>query len=627
MNDIHHRRYNIIQGLIIATSLALMAKCFILQIWDNKGRESSSYTEEIPIYPARGLVFDRNGKQMVSNEATYDVLVTYNLIGKKLDTVKFCQLLGITREEFKTNLNKDFKRDKRFSKNKPYVFLKNVPAAVFARFSESLYEFPGFEGQLRNVRGYDDKLGAHVLGYISEVTDRQIKESNGKYRRGDYIGTSGIESKYEDQLRGKNGVKRVLIDNLGRMRGSYKDGVTDTIAESGLYLISSLDMELQRYGEELMNGKKGSIVAIEPSTGEILALVSTPTYDPNLLTITRDRGAAFHALSTNDSLKPLLNRAIQSKYPPGSIFKTVIALIGLQEGVLTKDRGVACHGGWMSKPRVGCHGHPYCSNPSMAIQHSCNAYFCQTFRELVEKYGFNEADKGLDIVTEYMNRFGLGRKLGLDLPNELGGFIPNTPFYDKMYRKGGWHAPTIISMGIGQGEVLMTPLQMANLAAILANRGWFYTPHLVKEFKPSQEHNDRELAAKLNQEILGHYKERHQTNIDTAHYNLVIKGLEDVLLAGTARSSRVENISICGKTGTVQNPHGKNHSAFIAFAPRDNPKIAIAVFVENSGQGAHFAAPISSLMIEKYLTRTITGEARIAIENKMKNSNLINSKN
>lgn len=606
MQDIFQNRQFSFQFVFGLAATILALRCLHLQVLDNSYKEGANYQQGIVVYPARGLMYDRNNKQMVNNQATYDLMVTYNL-AKGIDTAKFCKLLNITKEEYILNIEKDFKRDKRFAKHKPFVFMKNIPAAVYNRFAESLYEFHGFEGQVRGIRGYDVVAGAHVLGYISEVTQEQIEKSKGQYTRGDYIGTSGLEFSYDKELKGINGVKHILIDNLGRQRGSYRDGKYDVEAEAGLYLQTTLDLDLQKYGEELMANKKGSIVAIEPSTGEILALISSPTYDPNLLIINRNRGGAFSALSNNDTLKPLLNRAIQSKYPPGSIFKPIMALIGLQMGTLKPDQFIPCRGGYYyGNRRLGCHGHPSCSNPASAIQHSCNAYFCQTFRDIVDRHGYSNAEQGLKDLDEYLYRFGLGKKLGVDIPNESPGNIPTSEFYNRMYKKGGWTSPTIISMGIGQGEVLVTPIQMANMAAIIANRGFFYTPHLAKSFTASQEMmNDNDIES-VNNKVLSQFKQRRDTGVDTGYYRLVVDGMELVMVAGTGRRSKIDDISMCGKTGTVENPHGKDHSAFIAFAPKENPKIAIAVFVENSGFGATYAAPIASLMIEKYIRKEIS---------------------
>ena len=605
--DNNQSRKYVIQGIFIVVAAILLLKCFQLQVL-NETQDGGVKKETI--HASRGTILDRNGKLLVNNNGIYDLWATYNQVEKaQIDTAKLCELLDISVETFNKNMNKEW--GFRYRKYKPFVFLKAISPEVFARFQESMYEFPGFYVELRNVRGYSYSSGAHVLGYIGEVSQKRLdNDAEGYYQRGDYIGTSGIELAYEKELRGQRGVSYVLRDKLGIVRGSYKNGQSDTAALSGLDLISALDIDLQTYGELLMKNKRGSIVAIEPSSGEILALVSAPTYDPNLLTINRDRGKAYAAL-TQDKTEPLFNRAISAQYPPGSIFKPIMSLVALQEGVITPDRGVTCNGGYVYKGlRVGCHGHAPVSSVAKAIQHSCNAYYCQIFRETIDKNGFSNAETGLDTLVNHLYAFGMGKNLGIDLPHEKSGNVPTTSYYNKVYRKGGWKSPTIISLGIGQGEFLVTPLQMANLAAIIANRGWYYTPHLSREFK----NNTTKIPLK--------YRTKNYTKVERRHFEPVVQGMHDVVLAGTARVAQIEGIDVCGKTGTAENPHGADHSVFIAFAPKDNPKIAIAVFVENGRFGATHAAPIASLMIEKYLKGEIS-EDRLYLENRMINSNLL----
>ena len=608
MQDQYQGRKYIIQGLFVVVAVILILKSVHLQLVDTSLREqaSANVIQKINKYPSRGLVYDRNEKLLVNNKAIYDLMVTYNRV-KDIDTVKFCKLLGITKEAFVKNLNPDFS-SAQYTKSKPFVFLKKISAEMYARFQESLYEFPGFYVELRNVRGYNFSSGAHVLGYIGEVNQGHL-EKNKYYLRGDYIGITGVELAYEEYLRGVRGVEYVLRDNLGRIVGSFQKGKRDTAAISGKDLISSLDIDLQLYGEQLLQNKRGGIVAIEPSSGEILAMVSMPSYDPNLLTIGRSRGNAYKALE-RDSLKPLFNRAIGAQYPPGSIFKPVMALVAMQEGVCDPNRSIGCRGGYIYKNlRIGCHGHPGASSVSKAIQHSCNAYFSQVFRDVVDKHGFSQASKGLDTWVDHLYGFGLGQKLNSDVPNELTGNVPTSAYYDKLYRKGAWTSPFIVSLGIGQGELLITPLQMANIAATIANRGYYYPPHLAKSFKGDTTQIPFPLRTK------------HFTKIDTTYYTPVIDGMEDVILAGTARIARIPGIRVCGKTGTAENPHGEDHSVFIAFAPKENPKIAIAVFVENGGYGSRYAAPISSLMIEKYLNGKIH-DSRKYLEERMIEANL-----
>jgi penicillin-binding protein 2 len=609
MQDQFQGRKYVIQGIFIVSAVILLLKCIQLQLIDTSLRDqaTANVIQKINLYPSRGLIYDRDTSLLVYNMAIYDLMVTYNEV-KDIDTTKFCKLLGITKETFVKNLEKDFKNDNQFTKTKPFVFLKKISTETYARFQESLYEFPGFYVQLRNVRGYNFNSGSHVLGYIGEV-DKELLERKAYYQRGDYIGITGLELAYEEYLRGVRGVEYLLRDNLGRIVGRYENGNRDTASFSGKDLITSLDIDLQLYGEKLLQNKRGGIVAIEPATGEILAMVSMPSYDPNLLTINRNRGEEYMKLA-RDTLKPLFNRAIGAQYPPGSIFKPVMGLIALQEGVTEPFRAIGCRGGYIYKSlRVDCHGHPTAGSVRQAIQHSCNAYFCQIFRDVVDKNGFSKASMGLDIWVNHLYDFGLGKKLGSDVPNELTGNVPTSAYYDKIYRKGTWVSPYIVSLGIGQGELLITPLQMANISVIIANRGYYYPPHLLKAFRDD------------TTQIPYHLRTPRYTRIDTSHYRHVVNGMEDVVTGGTARIAQIPGIAVCGKTGTAENPHGEDHSVFIAFAPKENPKIAIAVFVENGGFGARYAAPISSLMIEKYLNGKISTE-RQYLEDKMVEADL-----
>lgn len=613
MQDNFQNRRFIIQGIFVFTAIILLIKCFQIQVLSDtyRGEAGNSAMKKETIYASRGSIYDRNGKLLVNNNATYDLLVTYNEVANaNIDTMKLCDLLNITKEQFVKNMEKDWK-SRRFNKYKPYIFLRTISLEMYGKLQESLFEFPGFYVELRNIRGYSFANGAHVLGYIGEVDKKQLEKDTEKYyKQGDYIGKSGIELAYEKQLRGKRGVKYILRDKLGIPKGSYQNGARDTVAAAGLDLISTLDLELQRYGEALMQNKRGSIVAIEPSTGEILAFVSAPSYDPNLLTINRDRGKEYMKLATAKT-KPLFNRAISAQYPPGSIYKPIMALVAMQEGVIDADRSIACRGGFIYKRlRVGCHGHAPVSSVAKGIQHSCNGYFCQVFRETVEKDGFNEVETGLDTLVQHLEAFGMGKRLGIDLPNELTGNVPTPEYYNKIHGKGGWKSTAIISLGIGQGEFLVTPLQMANLTAVIANRGWFYTPHLAKQFKS----DTTKIPLK--------YRTKNYTKVDRRHFDPVVQGMHDVTLAGTARVAQIDGVSVCGKTGTAENPHGDDHSVFIAFAPRNNPTIAIAVFVENGRYGATHAAPIASLMIEQYLKGEVD-DKRKYLEERMFNSNLL----
>lgn len=619
-------RQFIIQGFFIIIAIALIVKSFQIQVLDSSYADTARavVVSDITIYPSRGLIVDRNGKLLVANKAMYDLMVIYNLVGD-MDTTKFCNLLNISEETFVENLEKDF-GDSRFDKKVPFPFLKKISAEQYARFQESMYEFPGFFIQMRNVRNYPYRVGAHVLGFVNEVTQSQIDESeekflNGevstKYERGDYIGAKGLELQYEEKLKGVKGEKKVMKDNFGRIEGAWQDGSRDIQPESGLDLITSLDVEIQMYAEKLMRNKRGGIVAIEPSTGEVLAMVSTPTYDPNVLSINRNRGYAFSQL-VQDTLRPFYDRSLMAKYPPGSIFKAVTSLVGMQTGVWSPDRGVGCSGGYDygGSRRLGCHNHVYPKDVVMGLQHSCNSYYCQLFRDVVDQYGYKNAGEGLDTLMKHVRTFGLGEKLGIDLPNEKGGLIPDSKYYDKWYpkNKGGWKSPTIISAAIGQGEIEMTTLQMANTAAIIANKGWYITPHLRKGFLQNGEVLEQDFELR-----------KYYTSIHPEHFAPVHDGMEMAVKAGTARMAEVPSFILCGKTGTSENK-GKDHSVFFCFAPKENPQIAIAVFIENAGFGGTYAAPIASLLAEKYLNDGEIDPKRTWIEERMLEADLLHAK-
>jgi len=615
VSDSYSKRQKTIQVVFLIASLVLLVQALQLQVLDDDFRSKANTTaiDKYTLYPARGLIYDRNGELMVYNDPMYDLLVTFNQLDPAMDTTKFCSLLGITEEQFKKALDKNWSSD-RFSKSVPFVFMGKISARDFATFQESLYEFPGFYVQLRHARGYAHPNGAHVLGHIREVNQQEIDGSQGRYVAGDYIGASGIESAYEQDLKGDKGARYVLKDNLGREVDAYKDGDQDTSAVSGLDLISSIDLELQAYGEALMKNKVGGIVALEPNSGEILAMISAPSYDPSQLTISNNnRGKAYIELNT-DSLKPFLNRAVMAQYPPGSLFKTVVALVGLEEEVWPEDRTVVCSGGFRLGGRVltGCHGHPTCTDVSSAIQHSCNAYFVSMFLEIMDMEGAYNPEKGLTIFNSYLDRMGFGRELGIDFPSEQTGNYPTADYYtNKLYKdEQSWKSVWIRSLGIGQGELLMTNIQMVNLAAIIANRGYYKVPHLIKGFKDG------------DQEIPEQYLEKHEVGIDSRHFEPVIAGMERAVTSGTARMAHIPDIPVCGKTGTAENPHGKDHSIFFCFAPKDDPQIAIAVYVENAGFGGTYAAPIASLLIEKYMKGEISKQ-RKWIEQRMLEANLV----
>lgn len=594
-----NRHFNILLLFGIA-GFILLIRSMQLQIIDDtfKIKADAVAMSKYTIYPARGLIYDRNETLLTNNTPVYDLMVIYNQVSPKMDTIKFCRLLGIEINEFRERLNKDFKHDKRYSKIKPFVFMSKIPPKVFTEFQESMYEFPGFFAQIRNIRSYPTKNAAHVLGYITEVNDDDIQKSKGIYSLGDYIGASGLESIYEEELRGIKGTQYVLKDNLGRDIGSFQEGKFDTLPQSGLDLVTSLDITLQAYAEELMQNKKGAVVAIEPSTGEILTFLSSPTYDPNLMVIDKNRGENFRALQS-DTLNPLFNRAVMAQYPPGSIFKTAVAMTGLQMGVINPGTGFSCPGYYVNSGSDvrKCRSHPYPNRVAVALQWSCNSYFFRTFKMIVDKYGYTTPEIGLDTMASYLHKFGLGQTLGIDFPGEKSGNIPDSKYYFKMYppERGAWRSPTIISLGIGQGEIELTTLQMANLVSLIANRGFFYTPHLAKYFKKGDK------IIPLNEK----YTTRNSAGIKREYVDEVARGMQLVVAAGTAAASQIPGIAMAGKTGTVQNPHGEDHSTFIGFAPADNPKIAIAVYVENAGGGGRYAAPIASLIMEKYLNNEI----------------------
>ena len=594
----------------------LLGKAAQIQLFTSSYKRQAIETtlDKKLVYPSRGLIYDRNGKLLVINNPIYDLEVTFNQIDPDMDTLKFCELLEIDVETFNKNLAKDWSLPQ-FSKRSPFIFLNKISPENYARFQEHLFEFPGFVPVMRNIRGYPHRSAPHVLGYIGEVDNNDIENSEKYYRLGDYIGINGLEKQYEEYLRGSKGISYTLKDNLGREVESFNQGELDASATSGRDIISTIDLDLQSYGEYLMQNKKGSIVAIEPESGEILTMISSPSYNPNMLSVNKDRGEAFRELLRDTVNFPMLDRSIMAKYPPGSIFKPVLALIGLQEDVTYPSRTIYCEKGYTYRGFTqGCHEHPTPWNVQMALQHSCNAYFLQLCRDVIEMHGFNNPADGLQVLRQHLYDFGLGRKLGIDNMHENKGFVPTNEFYNKLYDKtiapNGWRSTYIMSIGIGQGELELTTLQMANLAAIIANRGYYYTPHLLKNFADNGER------------LSGKYAIKHQTRIDSIYYPPVIDGMERVINAGTATSAQIPGIAVCGKTGTSENPHGKDHSVFFAFAPKDDPKIAIAVFVENAGWGGTYASPIASLMMEKYLKGEVP-DNRKWLEERMANAFLL----
>ncbi|MCJ7820249.1 MAG: penicillin-binding protein 2 [Bacteroidales bacterium] len=587
MKDRYANRKYLIMAMAIVAGVIIIIRLFLIQVIDKTYRTSAenNVLRYVTQYPARGLIYDRNGELIVYNQAAYDLLVIPAQV-IAFDTARFNEILQISREEFLERL----KAARKYSRYTPSVFLKMISSETYGLLQEELFRFPGFYVQSRTLRKYTSPVAAHMLGYVGEVDDKLIARDR-YYRSGDYIGVSGIEKSYEEQLRGNKGVNIFLVDVHNNIKGSYADGRYDTTSVPGTNLYSSIDLRLQEYGGRLMQGKTGSIVAIEPSTGEILALVSSPSYDPSLL-VGRQRSDNFSDLQS-DTLNPLFDRALMASYPPGSTFKIMNGLIGLEEGVIKPNSIFSCSMGYHAGSlTIGCHSHRSPLNLSDAVMISCNAWFCNAFRGILENKKYSSVSEAYDQWRNYLVAFGFGNKLGIDLPNELSGFIPARSYYDRYYGKDRWKALTVISLAIGQGEIGTTPLQMANMAAVIANRGYFYIPHVVKR-----------IGAEGTPEAL--YTQQYVTGISSGNFSSVIEGMEGAVNGGegaTARGAALDSIIVCGKTGTAQNPHGKDHSIFVAFAPKDNPKIAIAVYVENAGFGSTFAAPIASLMIEEYLT-------------------------
>jgi penicillin-binding protein 2 len=591
MNPFSNRKY-IIAGFILGIFLLYVFRLFYLQVINSSYKLSAANNSErfVTQYPARGLIYDRNGKLLVFNQAAYDLMVIPGQV-KPFDSLELCRMADITMAQLKEGL----KAARAFDRFQPSVLVKQISSEMYASMLDKIYRFPGFYVQPRTLRKYSSPMASHLFGYVGEV-DENIIKNNPYYQMGDYIGISGLEKTYENSLRGEKGVKIYLVDVHNQVKGSYQDGKFDKEAVFGLDVSSTIDADLQQYGESLLANYRGSIVAIEPSTGEILAIASSPAYDPGLL-VGRIRNNNYRALS-QDTIKPLFNRALMAKYPPGSTFKLINALIGLQEGVITPNTEYSCNmgtviGGMVKK----CHSHRSPLDLSGSIQNSCNTYYFNVFRKIMENPQYSNTEDAYNAWRRYVLSFGFGNNLNSDFPNELSGFIPSTDYFDRYYGKGGWKSLTIISMGIGQGELGTTPLQMANMAAIMANRGHFYIPHIVKSIKNKPSIDNRFL-------------EPHYTLIDSVNFGPVVRGMELAVNGtdgGTAHVAQIPGIIVCGKTGTAQNNKGAaDHSIFIAFAPKDNPRIAIAVYVENTGFGSNFAAPIASLMMEKYLTDTIT---------------------
>lgn len=597
MDNLFNRKYTV-QGLFIVAALILLGTLFYIQVASDKYFISaeSNVLRKIYTFPARGVIFDRNEKPLSQNEAVYDLMVIPNQV-KNFDTAALCRIIDIDMKRFKRNFNKASSQ----SRYQPSIFERQLSVQIYATLSEQLSRFPGFFVQSRTIRHYPDSVAAHFLGYIKEVSPLDIQNSEGYYRPGDYIGKSGVEKSYETLLRGERGVVNMMYDARNVPKGSYAEGRFDTAAVSGDRLISSLDLTLQKLGEELMQNKVGSIVAIEPASGEILTFVSSPSYDPNLM-VGRNQGNNYMDLLKNPN-RVFNIRPIQGYYSPGSSFKPLDALLGLQEGVIDPNTTFNCPGYF----RVGNHT-VKCEHVDgnialrKGLARSCNTYACYVFQKLLTQRKYANQRIAYDAWQKMVRKFGLGEKLGIDLPSERNGRLYDAAYYSGKYSKY-WNYGTVISLAIGQGEMDATPLQMANIMAIIANRGYYIKPHLVK-------------AIGKNKVIKKEYVKKNYVDVDAQHFEPVIDGMQDAVNTpwGTAIQSRIDGIIMCGKTGTVQNPRGKNHSVFIGFAPRDNPKIAIAVIVENAGYGSTYAAPIASYIAEQYLKGTLPKNKLAEIE-------------
>ena len=604
------RKTKILIGLGVVATI-LLAKLFSIQILDQQYKIDASNNSMVYdiIYPTRGVIYDRNGEILVGNKIAYDIQVTPREV-HAFDTLALADAL---------NVSVDFIRDRMAEYNKnsrrigfqSVTMLKQVPSETYIRFAEIQYKFPGFKGHVRSIRDYPINAGGNLLGYVSEVDADYIRKHEGQYRSGDYAGKTGIEAAREEDLRGEKGYKIYIRDSHNQIKTAYQNGEMDKEAVAGKNITTTIDARLQQYGQELMQNKVGSVVAIEPKTGEILAMVSSPGIDVEMLS---DIGQYYNQIS-NDPYKPMFNRTVQASYPPGSVFKLINGLIGLEEGVLTPDRQYPCNHGYAytTNRKLGCHGHRSPLNMEEAIMMSCNGYFCYVLKSVLENKKYSNIPEAFDAWREYVTSFGLGEKLGSDFPSELGGNVPTSAYYSKVYGRNGWRFSTIVSLSIGQGEIGVTPLQIANLCATVANRGWYITPHIVKDSEGI--------------EIDPSYHERKYTKVDTNEFKKVIQGMwravnEPAGAGGTAYAAAIPGLDLCGKTGTAQNPHGADNSVFICFAPKDDPQIAIAAYIENAGFGATWACPIASLMVEQYLTGGIRPERKY-VEDRILNANLM----
>lgn len=603
------RSYKLLIGLWIVAAI-LLGKLFFIQIIDDKYKINASNNSMVYdiIYPTRGVIYDRNGKIIVGNKIAYDIMVTPREV-TRFDTLLLAESLGIPPDYVREKMA-EYAENRRKIGYQSVVFLKQIPPETYMKFGEIQYNFPGFRGQVRSIRDYPVDAGGNLLGYVSEVDQAFIEAHEGEYRSGDYAGKTGIEAAREKDLKGEKGYHIYLRNSRNQIEQRYKEGTMDKEAVPGRDIVTTIDAGLQQYGQELMQNKVGSLVAIEPKTGEILSLVSSPGIHVDMLA---DIGRHYGEI-IKDPHKPMFNRAVQAPYPPGSVFKLVNGLIGLQEGTLIPDMAYPCsHGYHFGSHTLGCHGHRSPLVLEEAIMMSCNGYFCYVLRNMLENNKYKNIAEALDKWNAYVQSFGFGHKLGSDFPAELGGTLPTSKYYNRIYGKGGWKFTTIISISIGQGEVGVTPLQIANLAATVANRGWYRIPHIVK--------------ASEGVAIDPKYNEKQYTMVDTLQFRKVIHGMWRAVNSGfgsggTASIAAVPGLDICGKTGTAQNPRGADNSVFICFAPADDPKIAVAAYIENAGFGATWAAPIASLLIERYLKGEIS-EERKPLEARVLQGNLM----
>ena len=607
----NHRKTRLLIGLGVAAAL-LLGKLFIIQILDSGYKENAlnnSMVYDI-IYPTRGVIYDRNGKIIVGNKVAYDIMVSPREV-KEFDTLSLASVLDVSPDLIRDKMA-EYERNRKKIGYQSVVMLKQVPASTYMKFDEVKYKFPGFRGQVRSIRDYPINAGGNLLGYVSEVDAAFMERHPGEYRSGDYAGKTGIEAAREKDLRGEKGYNIYLRNSKNQIETRYKDGEMDKEAVPGHDVVTTIDADLQQFGQELMKNKVGSLVAIEPSTGEILAMVSSPGIDVDMLS---DIGKHYQEISKNP-YKPMFNRAVQAPYPPGSCFKIVNGLIGLQEGVLRPEYSYPCSQGYHfgAGHKLGCHSHKSPLDMEESIMLSCNAYYCYVLRNILDNKRYGSIDEALDKWREYALSFGFGRKLGSDFPSELGGNIPSSKYYNRVYGKNRWNSITVISLSIGQGEIGVTPLHLANFCATVANRGYYIIPHIIK---------DSEGVT-----IDPKYHEKQYTMVDTTHFRKVIKGMWRAVNSGfgsggTASIAHVDGLDICGKTGTAQNPRGADNSVFMCFAPMDNPKIAVAAYVENGGFGATWACPLASLMVERYLNGEISPGARQDLERRMREGNLM----